>query len=102
LKTTKDQLERSIRHSLSLLDDRTFERMCDNGKKAILEMAKLVDFDVSDFVPEQDWAIEFSSGVFTIPHNENITDYTAKLVVTNKSKKVVYEEEISQHDFYPQ
>jgi hypothetical protein len=100
MKATKADLERVIKNSLSLLDDRTFEKMCDDGKRAVLEMANLVGFSTCGFAPEKEYFIEIASSSFNIPSSANIRDYTAKLVVTDKNDKVIYEEKISQTYFY--
>jgi hypothetical protein len=102
MRATKADLERVIKNSLSLLDDRMFEKMCDDGKQAVLEMAKLVGFTTCGFLPDKEYQIEIMSDVFTIPSSSNIKDYTAKLVVTDKDNKVIHEEKISQYNFYEQ
>jgi len=102
MKATKADLERVIKNSLSLLDDRMFEKMCEDGQKAVLEMANLVGFDVSDFAPDKECQIEVISDCFTIPSLANIKDYTAKLIVTDENDKVIHEEKINHTYFYEQ
>jgi hypothetical protein len=100
MKATKADLERVIKNSLSLLDDRTFEKMCDDGKLAVLEMANLVGFDVSEFAPDKDYFIEAVSNSFSIPSSEDIRNYMAKLVVVDKNNTVIHEEKINYSYFY--
>lgn len=96
---TKQQLESSIVSALSILDEDTFTSLCDNGQIAILKMAKLVGFDIAKFAPEKEYIVEFCSAHFYIPANDDIKNYTAKIIVYDKSGKEFYSESIHYSDF---
>lgn len=91
---TKQQLESSIVSALAILDEDTFSSLCDDGQDAILKMAKLVGFDIAKFAAEKEYTVEFCSDQFYIPANDDIKNYTAKLIVYDKSGKEFYSESI--------